>query len=49
MSEPPQLVRAMRLRHATAMVVGTIIGASIFVQASQVSKEVPTVLGIFGV
>jgi APA family basic amino acid/polyamine antiporter len=48
-SEPPQLVRAIRLPHATAMVVGTIVGASIFVQASQVSKEVPTVLGIFGV
>lgn len=49
MSEQPTLVRAMRLRHATAMVVGTIVGASIFVQPSAVSDQVPTVVGVFGV
>ena len=32
----------MRLPHATAMVVGTIIGASIFVQPSEVTGRVPT-------
>ncbi len=49
MSEQPQLVRAMRLPHATAMVVGTIIGASIFVQQSEVTSSVPSVLGVFAV
>ena len=34
---------------ATAMVVGTIIGASIFVQPSEITGRVPTVLGIHGV
>lgn len=34
---------------ATAMVVGTIIGASIFVQPSVVTGAVPSVLGIFAV
>jgi APA family basic amino acid/polyamine antiporter len=37
------LQRAMRLPHATAMVVGTIIGASIFVQPSEVTSQVHTV------
>ncbi len=33
--------KAIRLPHATAMVVGTIIGASIFVQPSEVTGRVP--------
>ena len=37
------LRRAIRLPHATAMVVGTIIGASIFVQPSEITGVVPTV------
>jgi APA family basic amino acid/polyamine antiporter len=43
------LRRAIGLSHATAMVVGTIIGASIFVQPSEVTGQVPTLLGIFAV
>jgi APA family basic amino acid/polyamine antiporter len=34
------------LSHATAMVVGTIIGASIFVQPSEITRQMPTVGGI---
>lgn len=41
-----QLVRAMRLPDATALVVGTIIGASIFVQPSEITRLVPTATGI---
>jgi basic amino acid/polyamine antiporter, APA family len=37
------LKRAMRLPHATAMVVGIIIGASIFVQPSEVTTQVHSV------
>ena len=48
MSIPP-LTRTMRLRHATAMVVGTIIGASIFVQPSEITGRVPTAGGIVSV
>ena len=43
------LRRAIGLSQATAMVVGTIIGASIFVQPSEVTGQVPTTLGIFAV
>ncbi len=39
----------MGLYHATAMVVGTILGASIFVQPSEVTGHVPTTLGVYGV
>lgn len=39
----------MGLTQATAMVVGIIIGASIFVQPSEVSRHVSTIAGIFGV
>ena len=42
----PQLRRAIRLPHATAMVVGTIIGASIFVQPSEITGQVPSVGGV---
>lgn len=33
--------RAIRLPHATALVVGTILGASVFVQASEITLLVP--------
>ena len=42
----PQLRRSMGLPHATAMVVGTIIGASIFVQPSEITSRVPSIAGI---
>jgi len=45
----PHLTRAIRLPHATAMVVGTIIGASIFVQPSEITGRVPTTGGIYAV
>jgi APA family basic amino acid/polyamine antiporter len=45
----PALTRAIRLPHAIAMVVGTIIGASIFVQPSEITGRVPTAAGIYGV
>ena len=41
-----QLTRAMRLPDATAMVVGIIIGASIFVQPSEITRLVPSAAGI---
>ena len=40
------LTRSIDLPHATAMVVGTIIGASIFVQPSEVSRAVPSFGGM---
>ena len=42
-----ELKQALRLPHATAMVVGTIIGASIFVQPSEITGHVPSAGGIF--
>jgi APA family basic amino acid/polyamine antiporter len=45
-SDETGLRRAIRLPHATAMVVGTIIGASIFVQPSEVTSQVHTVGGV---
>ncbi len=41
-----EMRRALRLPHATAMVVGTIIGASIFVQPSEITGQVPSVGGV---
>lgn len=41
-----QLTRAIGLVQATALVVGTIIGTSIFVQPSEITREVPTIAGI---
>ena len=35
--------------HATALVVGIIIGASIFVQPSEINRHVPTVAGVLSV
>ena len=46
MSAPGQLRRAIALPHATALVVGTIIGASIFVQPSEITSRVPSVAGV---
>ena len=37
----------MGLSQATAMVVGTIIGASIFVQASEITRLVPSTKGVY--
>src|SRR5690242_8331697 len=37
----PPLTRSIGIVQATAMVVGTIVGASIFVQPSEVSRAVP--------
>jgi basic amino acid/polyamine antiporter, APA family len=37
----------MGLGQATAMVVGTIIGASIFVQASEITRLVPSTKGVY--
>lgn len=42
----PELRQAIRLPHATAMVVGTIIGSTIFVQPSTVTSLAPSVAGI---
>jgi APA family basic amino acid/polyamine antiporter len=42
----PELRKAIRLPHATSMVVGTIIGSAIFVQPSAVTSLVPSVAGI---
>jgi len=46
---PGELDRAIGLGRATAMVVGTIIGASIFVQPSEITGQVPTASGVFAV
>src|SRR5215470_1626448 len=40
------LTRTIGLTQATAMVVGTIVGSSIFVQPSEVSRAVPTFAGM---
>ena len=41
-----ELRRSLGLPYATAMVVGTIIGASIFVQPSEITRQMPSVTGI---
>jgi basic amino acid/polyamine antiporter, APA family len=43
---PAKLARSIGLTQATAMVVGTIVGASIFVQPSEVSRAVPSFAGM---
>jgi len=43
----PELKRVIGLPHATAMVAGTIIGASIFVQPSEITGQVNSVGGVF--
>jgi APA family basic amino acid/polyamine antiporter len=47
MNSEPELHRAIGLPQATAMVVGIIIGASIFVQPSEIIGRVPSVPGMF--
>ncbi len=42
----PQLTRAIGLPQAAAIVIGTIIGTSIFVQPSEITREVPNITGI---
>jgi APA family basic amino acid/polyamine antiporter len=44
--DAPGLRQSLRLTHATAMVVGTIIGASIFVQPSEITRQMPSVAGV---
>ena len=44
-SGTPQLTRAIGLPQAAAIVIGTIIGTSIFVQPSEITREVPTITG----
>jgi APA family basic amino acid/polyamine antiporter len=41
-----QLTRAIGLPHATAIVVGIIVGASVFVQASEITAKVPSLAGV---
>ncbi len=41
----PKMKKDIRLHHATTMVVGTIIGAAIFVQASEIALPVPSLAG----
>ena len=41
-----QLTRAIGLPHATAIVVGIILGASVFVQASEITAKVPSLAGV---
>src|SRR5262249_48727885 len=43
---PSGLTRSIGFMQATAMVVGTIVGASIFVQPSEVSRAVPSFAGM---
>jgi APA family basic amino acid/polyamine antiporter len=43
---PEKLARSIGLTQATAMVVGTIVGSSIFVQPSEVSRAVPSFGGM---
>jgi basic amino acid/polyamine antiporter, APA family len=43
------LDRPITLVHATAMVVGIVIGASIFVQPSEINRHVPSVAGVLSV
>jgi APA family basic amino acid/polyamine antiporter len=45
----PELRRAIGPVRATALVAGIIIGASIFVQPSEISAHVPSIAGVFAV
>src|SRR5450759_721697 len=47
LASPPD--RPIGLLHATALVVGIIIGAAIFVQSSEINRHVPTVPGVLSV
>src|SRR5262249_17191330 len=46
MTRKGALERSLGPLHATAMVVGTIIGASIFVQPSEITRQMPSVGGV---
>ena len=46
MTHPPPFRRSIGLFRATTMVVGIIIGASIFAQPSAITLEVPSVAGV---
>ena len=46
---PRPLSRSITAVHATALVVGIIVGASIFVQPSVITGTVPTVAGVYSV
>ncbi len=46
MLQSAAFTRSIRLPHATALVVGTIIGASIFVQPSEITRHAPTLTGV---
>ncbi len=48
-STRPVLDRSIGLLEATAMVVGTIVGASIFVQPTEISRYVPSIPGMLAV
>src|SRR5713226_7736434 len=48
-TSPAALDRAMGLFPATAMVAGIILGASIFVQPSEISRHVPNIPAMLGV
>jgi basic amino acid/polyamine antiporter, APA family len=43
---PADLRRSMSLPHATAMVIGIILGASIFIQPSEITRLVPSARGV---
>jgi APA family basic amino acid/polyamine antiporter len=43
---PAELRRSMRLAHASSMVIGIILGASIFIQPSEITRLVPNVRGL---
>src|SRR5271168_2167355 len=45
----PELRRSMKLLHATAMVVGIILGATIFIQPSEITRLVPNTQGLLWV
>src|SRR5579872_3681946 len=47
MANPPALARPITLLHATALVVGIIIGASIFVQPSVITGAVSSVSTVY--
>ena len=45
----PRLDRPIGLLQATAMVAGIIVGASIFVQPSEINRHVPSIAGVLSV
>jgi APA family basic amino acid/polyamine antiporter len=44
--ESGELKRAIGLPYATAMVVGTIIGAAIFIQPAEITSQIPSIPGV---